>query len=167
MEAPSPSSPERADAIRSGKADAVFDEGVKSWGADRAQCRHAILANRRRRCAKWKRLGFPSAMLTRKHYPKMDQDIRTVDFSGWTFFCHADLPSDSRLQHGQSGRSLLQTNPGGSFRQTADDDARVLSRRRSRPVEYSAPSGSKEILSRKRLPVNRALRLAMNNRKKE
>ena len=27
-----------------GKADAVFDEGVKSWGAERAQCRHAILA---------------------------------------------------------------------------------------------------------------------------
>jgi TRAP-type uncharacterized transport system substrate-binding protein len=29
----------------------------------------------------------------RKHYPKLDRDIRCVDFSGWTFFCHADLPS--------------------------------------------------------------------------
>ncbi|HEY6367530.1 MAG TPA: TAXI family TRAP transporter solute-binding subunit, partial [Candidatus Binatia bacterium] len=40
------------------------------------------------------KIGFPSATMTREHYPKMDQDICTVDFSGWTFFCHADLPSE-------------------------------------------------------------------------
>ena len=33
MEASSPSSPERLDAIRLARVDAVFDEGVKSWGA--------------------------------------------------------------------------------------------------------------------------------------
>lgn len=93
MEAPNPSGPERRDAIISGKADAVFDEGVKSWGqtalnagmrflpVDDAAARHMV------------RLGFPSAMLTRNHYPKLDQDIRCVDFSGWTFFCRADLPA--------------------------------------------------------------------------
>ena len=32
-------------------------------------------------------------MLTRKHYSKLDGDIRCVDFSGWTFFCHAGLPA--------------------------------------------------------------------------
>jgi TRAP-type uncharacterized transport system substrate-binding protein len=37
-------------------------------------------------------IGFPSAMLTRRHYDKLEGDIETVDFSGWTFFCHADLP---------------------------------------------------------------------------
>jgi TRAP-type uncharacterized transport system substrate-binding protein len=37
-------------------------------------------------------IGFPRAPLTQKHYAKMERDIETVDFSGWTFFCRADLP---------------------------------------------------------------------------
>ena len=39
-------------------------------------------------------IGFSGAFLTRRHYPKIERDIRTVDFSGWTFFCHKDLPSE-------------------------------------------------------------------------
>jgi TRAP-type uncharacterized transport system substrate-binding protein len=93
MEAPSPSSAERKQAIRTGNADAVFDEGVKSWGAlalDAGMRFLPINGVAERHMAK---IGFPSAMLMRKHYPKLERDIRCVDFSGWTFFCHADLPS--------------------------------------------------------------------------
>jgi len=94
MEASSPSSPERMDAIRLERADAVFDEGVKSWGAAALNAGMRFLPVDDEVLRKMEKIGFPSAMLTRKHYPKMDRDIRTVDFSGWTFFCHADLPSD-------------------------------------------------------------------------
>jgi TRAP-type uncharacterized transport system substrate-binding protein len=94
MEASSPSSPERMDAIRLERADAVFDEGVKSWGAAALNAGMRFLPVADAVLRKMEKIGFPSAMLTRKHYPKMDRDIRTVDFSGWTFFCHADLPSD-------------------------------------------------------------------------
>jgi len=93
MEAPSPSSEERMQAIHTGNADAVFDEGVKSWGAlalDAGMRFLPINGVAERHMAK---IGFPSAMLMRKHYPKLERDIRCVDFSGWTFFCHADLPS--------------------------------------------------------------------------
>jgi TRAP-type uncharacterized transport system substrate-binding protein len=93
MEAASPSSSERRNAIRSGTADAVFDEGVKSWGSAALNSGMRFLSVDDAVLRKMEKLGFPSAMLTRKHYPKMDRDIRTVDFSGWTFFCHADLPS--------------------------------------------------------------------------
>jgi TRAP-type uncharacterized transport system substrate-binding protein len=93
MEAASPSSPDRAVAIRSGTADAVFDEGVKSWGETALDEGMHFLPVDDAVLEKMARLGFPSAMLTREHYPKLDRDIRTVDFSGWTFFCHADLPS--------------------------------------------------------------------------
>jgi TRAP-type uncharacterized transport system substrate-binding protein len=93
MEAASPSSPDRAVAIRSGTADAVFDEGVKSWGATALDEGMQFLPVDDAVLHKMTRLGFPSAMLSREHYPKMERDIRTVDFSGWTFFCHADLPS--------------------------------------------------------------------------
>jgi TRAP-type uncharacterized transport system substrate-binding protein len=93
MEAASPSSSERAVAIRSGTADAVFDEGVKSWGAAALDVGMQFLPVDDVVLHKMARMGFPSAMLTREHYPQMERDIRTVDFSGWTFFCHADLPS--------------------------------------------------------------------------
>ena len=94
MPAASPSSPERNIAIRSGTADAVFDEGVKSWGATALDAGMQFLPVDEGVLRQIKKIGFSSAILTRKHYPKMDRDIRTVDFSGWTFFCHADLPSE-------------------------------------------------------------------------
>jgi TRAP-type uncharacterized transport system substrate-binding protein len=93
MEAASPSSPERLDAIRLKKADAVFDEGVKSWGAEALDAGMRFLPVGDEVLRKMAKIGFAGAMLTRKHYPKMERDIRTVDFSGWTFFCHADLPA--------------------------------------------------------------------------
>ena len=99
MEAASPSSKDRMDAIRSGTANSVFDEGVKSWGPVALQSEMRFLAIDDAVLRKMEKIGFPGATLTREHYPQMDGDIRTVDFSGWTFFCHAELP----------------TNPGGSF----------------------------------------------------
>jgi TRAP-type uncharacterized transport system substrate-binding protein len=94
MEAASPSSPDRKDAIRSGKANAVFDEGVKSWGSLALESGMRFLSIDDTVLGKMEKIGFPSATLTRQHYPDIEQDIQTVDFSGWTFFCHADLPSE-------------------------------------------------------------------------
>ena len=93
MEAASPSSKDRRDHIQSGKADAVFDEGVKSWGNTALNAGMRILPINDAAARHMSELGFPSAMLTHRHYPKLDRDIRCVDFSGWTFFCRADLPA--------------------------------------------------------------------------
>jgi TRAP-type uncharacterized transport system substrate-binding protein len=92
MEAPSPSSKERRDHIQSGKADAVFDEGVKSWGTTALNAGMRFLPIGDGAARHMSELGFPSATLTEKHYPKLEREIRCVDFSGWTFFCHAELP---------------------------------------------------------------------------
>jgi TRAP-type uncharacterized transport system substrate-binding protein len=94
MEAASPSSKDRRDHIQSGKADAVFDEGVKSWGPMALNAGMRFLPINDAAARHMAKIGFPSAMLTRKHYPKLERDIKTVDFSGWTFFCHAELPSE-------------------------------------------------------------------------
>jgi len=94
MQAPNPSGPDRRDHIQSGKADAVFDEGVKSWGQTALDAGMRFLPINNAAALHMQKIGFPSAMLTRQHYPKLDEDIQTVDFSGWTFFCHADLPSN-------------------------------------------------------------------------
>lgn len=94
MEAPSPSSKDRENHIRSGKADAVFDEGVKSWGNTALNAGMRFLPVNDVAARHMSKLGFPSAKLTPKHYPGLDLDIRCVDFSGWTFFCRADLPAE-------------------------------------------------------------------------
>ena len=94
MEAPNPSGPDRKDHIQSGKADAVFDEGVKSWGQMALDAGMRFLPINQGADRHMQKIGFPSAMLTREHYPKLDEDIKTVDFSGWTFFCRADLSSN-------------------------------------------------------------------------
>jgi TRAP-type uncharacterized transport system substrate-binding protein len=93
MQAASPSSEDRMQHIRSGKADAVFDEGVKSWGAVALDAGMRFLPVGDAALRKMEKIGFPRATLTRRHYPALDQDVHTLDFSGWTYFCHADLPS--------------------------------------------------------------------------
>ncbi len=92
MEAPNPSGPERRNHIQSGKADAVFDEGVKSWGRSALDAGMRFLTVNNAAVRHMAKIGFPSAALTREHYPQLEHDIDTIDFSGWTFFCHADLP---------------------------------------------------------------------------
>lgn len=94
IEAASPSSNDRREAILSGRADAVFDEGVKSWGALALDSGMRFLPVNQAAARHMARIGFPPAMLKRTHYSKLDREIPCIDFSGWTFFCHADLPSE-------------------------------------------------------------------------
>ncbi|HEX2229879.1 MAG TPA: TAXI family TRAP transporter solute-binding subunit, partial [Candidatus Binatia bacterium] len=93
MEAPNPSGPERRDHILSGKANAVFDEGVKSWGATALHAGMRFLPISERAARHMARIGFPAAILSREHYQGLERDINTIDFSGWTYFCHAELQS--------------------------------------------------------------------------
>jgi TRAP-type uncharacterized transport system substrate-binding protein len=93
IEAPNPSGPERRDHIQSGKAEAVFDEGVKSWGSTALDAGMRFLPVNDAAARHMANLGFPTATLARAHYPALESDINTIDFSGWTYFCHADLPS--------------------------------------------------------------------------
>jgi TRAP-type uncharacterized transport system substrate-binding protein len=89
----SPSDPARAEQLRSGKVHAVFDEGIKTWGALALESGMKFLPVRDDVLRKMQRLGFGGAALTRTAFPNLEQDIATVDFSGWTFFCHQKLPA--------------------------------------------------------------------------
>jgi uncharacterized protein len=65
---------------------------VKSWGPAALASGMRFLSVGDAALRRMEKMGFPRAPLTRKHYAQMDDDIETVDFSGWTFFCRADLP---------------------------------------------------------------------------
>ena len=93
-----PGSPERAEHIRSDAANAIFDEGIKSWGDWALDSGMRFLPVREEVLKRMEQLGFPGAPLTRDAFPKLEEKIATVDFSGWTFFCHQKLPQTFAYQ---------------------------------------------------------------------
>ena len=38
-------------------------------------------------------IGFSTALVDPLIYPDLDREIVTLDFSGWVFFCHRELPN--------------------------------------------------------------------------
>jgi TRAP-type uncharacterized transport system substrate-binding protein len=115
MEAASPSSKDRQEHIETGAAEAVFDEGVKSWGGRALDAGMRFLPVDAQAAGRMSRLGFPSALLTRGHYPKLDGDIDCIDFSGWTFFCRADLPAQTAYSMAQAVDLCHQQIPVDHF----------------------------------------------------
>lgn len=87
----SPSSKERKSQIESGEVDAVFDEGVKSWGALALKSGMRLLPLSDAALRGLEKLGYTRATVTPSYYPELDRPIETLDFSGWLLFCHRDL----------------------------------------------------------------------------
>jgi len=91
---PRPSHPDRRDAIQNGTINAVFDEGIKSWGqtaVDRGFIYLPIEGHVLRRLAA---MGYPTSVVPKSRFKGMAQDVPTVDFSGWPMVVHTDLPND-------------------------------------------------------------------------
>jgi TRAP-type uncharacterized transport system substrate-binding protein len=89
-----PSHPDRSDAIKAGTIDAIFDEGVLSWGAFALERGFRILpiegAMRERMIA----AGYDMITLTQSHIAGLRQPVPAVDFSGWPMIVHADMADD-------------------------------------------------------------------------
>lgn len=98
LRAANPSGAERADHIKSGAANSVFDEGVKSWGELALKSGMRFLPINHKVLGGMEKLGFSSAPVTQREYPDLDGEMTTLDFSGWLFFCHRGLPNSTAYQ---------------------------------------------------------------------
>jgi hypothetical protein len=87
-----PHSPGRAGAMRSGAIDAMFDEGVYNWVEAAAAAGMRFLAVTGEARTRLAAMGYRAGTLTRARYPALDQDVPTIDFSGWLIFTRADTP---------------------------------------------------------------------------
>lgn len=83
---------EKFTALAHGELDAIFDEGAASWLDAAVEAGLTILSLHEETVAKLEAMGYRRATLARERYPKLPQDVLTVDFSGWALFVHADLP---------------------------------------------------------------------------
>ncbi len=95
IRADSPASKDRKVQIESGEIDAVFDEGLKSWGALALKSGMNLLPIADKVLRNLERLGYKRADVTPDYFSQLKQSVATLDFSGWLLFCHSELPVDT------------------------------------------------------------------------
>jgi TRAP-type uncharacterized transport system substrate-binding protein len=91
---PRPSHPDRRDAIQNGTVNAVFDEGIKSWGQTAVDSGFIYLPIEGQVLKRLAAMGYRTSVVPKSRFKGMPRDVPTVDFSGWPMAVHADLPND-------------------------------------------------------------------------
>jgi TRAP-type uncharacterized transport system substrate-binding protein len=89
-----PSHPDRRQAIEKGAIDAVFDEGIKSWGQSAIDAGFRYLPVEGGLLKKLTTVGYRRSVLPRSRFPALPADVPTIDFSGWPMVVRADMPRD-------------------------------------------------------------------------
>jgi TRAP-type uncharacterized transport system substrate-binding protein len=91
---PRPSHPDRRDAIQNGTVNAVFDEGIKSWGQTAVDSGFVYLPIDGQVLRRLAAMGYKTSVVPKSRFKGMAADVPTVDFSGWPMAVHADLAND-------------------------------------------------------------------------
>ena len=93
-EAPRPTSPDRLDGIRTGKVNAVFDEGLHNWLDDALNHGFEVLPLEPRIVKQLSALGYQASVIPTARFRQLRGDVNTIDFSGWPLITHRGLSKD-------------------------------------------------------------------------
>ncbi len=89
-----PSHPDRRAAIDNGTINAVFDEGIKSWGQTALDHGLRYLPVDGEILERLTAVGYRQSVVPKSRFQGMTEDVKTVDFSGWPMVVHVDMPAD-------------------------------------------------------------------------
>ena len=89
-----PSHPDRRAAIENGTIDAVFDEGIKSWGQTAIDKGFRYLPVEGQILERLTAMGYRQSVVPATRFRGMTEDVKTVDFSGWPMVVRADMPDE-------------------------------------------------------------------------
>ena len=89
-----PSHPERREAIQKGTVNAVFDEGIKSWGQTAVDSGFVYLPIEGELLKRLSSMGYRTSIVPKSRFKGLPADVATVDFSGWPMVVRADLPNN-------------------------------------------------------------------------
>jgi TRAP-type uncharacterized transport system substrate-binding protein len=89
-----PSDPRRRAAIVRGDVNAVFDEGIKSWGQTALDHGFHYLPIEGAVLKRLAAMGYRPSVVPKSKFRGMKADVQTVDFSGWPMVVRKDMPSD-------------------------------------------------------------------------
>jgi TRAP-type uncharacterized transport system substrate-binding protein len=92
--APRPSDPSRRAAIESGAVNAIFDEGIKSWGQTALDFGFRYLPVEGKVLKDLTRMGYRPAQLSNARFKRLKHPVSTLDFSGWPMIVHADMADE-------------------------------------------------------------------------
>lgn len=87
-----PQARERIDAVRDGQVDAIFDEAVNRWLYPALDVGMRLMQLSESHLASLEQMGFRRGLITSRDYPRLPQDVLSLDFSGWPVFTRADAP---------------------------------------------------------------------------
>jgi TRAP-type uncharacterized transport system substrate-binding protein len=93
-ESPRPTSPQRLQGIRSGKVNAVFDEGIHNWLEEALEHDFDVLPLEPAIIKSLEGLGYRRSVLPAAKFEKLSRDVETIDFSGWPLITHRWLDSN-------------------------------------------------------------------------
>jgi TRAP-type uncharacterized transport system substrate-binding protein len=89
-----PQAPERIEAVRRGEVDAIFDEAVNRWLYPALDAGMRLLPLSGSLLGKLEAMGFRRGIVAQKDYPKLPEDVLSLDFSGWPVFTQTDAPDE-------------------------------------------------------------------------
>jgi len=89
-----PSDPLRRATIASGAINAIFDEGIKSWGQTALDNGFRYLPVDGAVLRPLAAMGYRSVMMSKLGFRGIGEDVQTLDFSGWPMIVRADMPND-------------------------------------------------------------------------
>ncbi len=87
---PMPNAPSRIGRVPRGELDAIFEEGIMTWGNLLSEAGMRFLPIDESHLAQLQAQGFRRGTIEKSLYHTLDADVPTVDFSGWPIFTHQD-----------------------------------------------------------------------------
>ena len=91
---PRPSHPQRGEMITKHEVNAIFDEGILSWGQFAVERGFRFLPIEGAVRSRIEAAGYDIIDVTPKRLPALPHAIQAVDFCGWPMIVHADMPDD-------------------------------------------------------------------------
>jgi TRAP-type uncharacterized transport system substrate-binding protein len=89
-----PSHPDRRAGIDNRTVNAVFDEGIKSWGQSVLDRGFRYLPIDGALMRHLKKMGYRPGIVPKANFKGLTHDVPTIDFSGWPMVVRADMPND-------------------------------------------------------------------------
>lgn len=89
-----PYGPNRIGAAERGEIDAIFDEAMPTFAGRALKAGMRFLGVDEDALQRLESVGLRRVAITKAEYPDLDQDIWSIDFSGWPVFARADLADD-------------------------------------------------------------------------
>ncbi len=89
-----PSHPDRRGAIEDGQINAIFDEGILSWGQAAVDHGFRFLPVEGEIQTRMVAMGYRPVVMSKARFPGILEEVQTLDFSGWPMVVHADMADD-------------------------------------------------------------------------